>query len=102
MGFLRGMKIGTRLAVGFAAILLLMCALTAGVEISSTRNHAALLAAMDRADAQRSLAVELKDALLSGAVAIRNIGLQTTVETIQREEAEAAVQRALSQGHVPV
>ncbi len=94
MNMLRSMKIGARLAGGFAAILLLMCALSAGVDISSTRNHAELLAAMDRAATQKSLAVELKDALLSGAVAIRNIGLQTTVDAVQREEAEAGAQRA--------
>jgi methyl-accepting chemotaxis protein len=89
---IRQMRIDTRLGVGFTAILTSMCLLLAGVAINDARGHD-LLAAIGRTGAQKDAAVAMRDALLSSAVAIRNIGLQTTVEGVQHEEAEARKDR---------
>ena len=91
---IRRLKIGPRLAAGFSAILTLLCLLLAGVTVNSAVSRDNLLSALAQADEQRDAASAMQDALLSGAVAIRNIGLFTTLEAAQREEAVAKKERA--------
>jgi methyl-accepting chemotaxis protein len=91
---LRHLKIGLRLGLGFAVILLAACALLAGTLISSGASRSALLDTLQRAAARQDLAVDMRTALLSSAVAVRNMGLQTEVAGVQKDEAEAKKQRA--------
>jgi methyl-accepting chemotaxis protein len=49
---------------------------------------------MQRASVQQSLAEDMRNALLSSAVSVRNMGLQSKVEAVQKDEAQAKLQRA--------
>jgi methyl-accepting chemotaxis protein len=91
---IRRIRIGARLATGFGAILALVCLLLAGVMANSALSRDNLLSALSKADKQRDAASTMQDALLSGAVAIRNIGLLTTLDAVQREEGVAKKERA--------
>ena len=91
---LRDINIGPRLGLGFGAILLAASALLVGALLSNGASRSALLDTLQRAAVQQDLAVEMRSALLSSAVAVRNMGLQTAVEGVQKDEAEAKRQRA--------
>ncbi len=91
---LRHLKIGPRLGLGFALILLAACALLAGALVSSSASRNALLDTLQRAAARQDLAVAMHTALLNSAVAVRNMGLQTDVTGVQKDEAEAKKQRS--------
>ncbi|MBT9495527.1 MAG: HAMP domain-containing protein [Paucibacter sp.] len=88
------MKIGPRLGLGFGAILLAATVMLVGAMVSNGAGRAALLETLHKADAQQDVAAEMRNALLSSAVAVRNMGLQTKVEGVQKDEAEAKKQRA--------
>lgn len=92
---LRDMNIGLRLGLGFGIILLAAAAMLAGALISNSVNRTALLETLQRAAAQQDLAESMRQALLSSAVSVRNMGLQTKVEEVQKDETEAKKQRAL-------
>jgi methyl-accepting chemotaxis protein len=91
---LRDMSIGLRLGLGFGLILLASSLMVVGVWVSNSASRAALLETLQRAAAQQDLAVDMRHQLLSSAVAVRNMGLQTKVEGVQKDEAEAKKQRA--------
>lgn len=91
---LRNMKIGLRLGVGFGVILLAAAGMLLGAQISNSINRTVLLETLQRAAGQQDFAVEMRQTLLASAVAVRNMGLQTKVEEVQKDEAEAKKQRA--------
>ena len=91
---LRHMKIGQRLGIGFFLILLVSGALVVGSVLSSSASRTALLSTMKSAAVQQELAHEMNLTLLKSAVAVRNMGLQTTVDGVQKAETEANQQRA--------
>jgi methyl-accepting chemotaxis protein len=91
---LRDMKIGLRLGLGFGLILLAASVMLLGTLISNGSDRATLLQTLQRAMAQQDLAEDMRKSLLSSAVAVRNMGLQTKVEGVQKDEAEAKKQRA--------
>jgi methyl-accepting chemotaxis protein len=91
---LRNLRIGTRLGLGFGLILLLASATLFGAMWSQAASRDALKQALQRAAAQQRQAVDMRLALLGGAVAMRNMGLQTQVEEVQADEAEARKQRS--------
>lgn len=88
-------KIGFRLAMGFGLILLAASMMLIGALVSNGSSRATLQATLQRASVQQDTAEAMRNALLSSAVAIRNMGLQTTVDGVQKDEAEARKQRAL-------
>jgi methyl-accepting chemotaxis protein len=88
------MKIGLRLGLGFGMILLAASVMLVGSLVSNGVNRAALLETLHNAAAQQDVAQEMNLALLKSAVAVRNMGLQTKVEGVQKDEAEAKKQRA--------
>ncbi|AGX87963.1 methyl-accepting chemotaxis protein [Candidatus Symbiobacter mobilis] len=83
------MKIGVRLGLGFGLILLVAGILVTGALVSNQAGHASLLEAMQKTSEQQNLAHEMNQALLQSAVAVRNMGLQTQVANVQRDQAEA-------------
>ncbi len=87
-------KIGTRLGLGFGLILLSASAMLVGTQLSSNAARTNLLQTLQRAAAQEQEAVTMRQALMSSAVAIRNMGLQTQVDGVQKDEGEAKKQRA--------
>ncbi|WP_296447970.1 methyl-accepting chemotaxis protein [Rhodoferax sp. UBA5149] len=88
------MKIGLRLGLGFGLILLAASVMLGGALISNGISRAALLDTLHLAAVQQDLAVDMRHTLLSSAVSVRNMGLQTKVEGVQKDEAEAKKQRA--------
>jgi methyl-accepting chemotaxis protein len=91
---LRNLKIGARLGLGFGLILAAASALLVGALLNNAASRSSLLAAVHKSDERESLAVAMRQHLLSGAVAVRSMGLQTAVEGVQRDEAEAKKQVA--------
>ncbi len=88
------MRIGLRLGLGFGMILLAASVMLVGTLLSNSASRATLLETLQHAAAQQDLAEEMRLTLLSSAVAVRNMGLQTKVEGVQKDEAEAKKQRA--------
>ena len=92
---MRDVKVGLRLGVGFALILLSASILLIGALASNSASRSTLQATLQRASDQQDVAQEMRTALLSSAVSVRNMGLQTTVENVQKDEAEAKKQRSM-------
>jgi methyl-accepting chemotaxis protein len=91
---LRQMKIGLRLGLGFGLILLAAMAMLVGSLISHSVSRHALLGTLQHAATQEELAISMRAALLRGAVAMRNMGLQSQLEGVQKDAAEAKKQHA--------
>ena len=83
---LRSLRIGTRLAFGFGIILAMLIAVLAAANIVSTRNREAMIAGLEVNNAKSALAADIKSALLEGGIAMRNIGLQSDLEAMKKEE----------------
>ncbi|MBY0410043.1 MAG: HAMP domain-containing protein, partial [Burkholderiaceae bacterium] len=92
---LRDLKIGHRLGLGFGVILLAAALMLTGALVSNSVSRATLLETLQKAAVQQDLAESMRQALLSSAVSVRNMGLQTKVEEVQKDEAEAKKQRGL-------
>ena len=92
---LRDLKIGLRLGLGFGVILLAAALMLLGALVSNSISRAALLETLQKAAVQQDLAENMRQAMLSSAVSVRNMGLQTKVEEVQKDEAEAKKQRGL-------
>ena len=91
---LRDLRIGPRLGLGFGLILLAFVATVAAAVYSGQRQREALTLGLQKAAEQQALASAMRDALLSSAVAMRNMGLQTEVDAVQKDEAEARQHRS--------
>ncbi len=91
---LRSVRIGVRLGVGFGIILLLASLMLAGAMWSQKASRDALKTSLQRAAANEQMAAAMRLALMSGAVSVRNMGLQTEVAALQKDEAAARKQRA--------
>ena len=79
---LRDLKIGLRLGLGFGVILLAATLMLMGALVSNSINRGALLETLQKAAVQQDLAENMRQALLSSAVSVRNMGLQTKVEEV--------------------
>ena len=91
---MRDMRIGLRLGLGFGMILLAASIMLIGTLVSNASSRAALLGTLQRAAVQQDLAEDMRKALLSSAVSVRNMGLQSKVDAVQKDEAEAKRHRA--------
>jgi len=83
---LRSLRIGTRLAIGFGIILAMLVVALGADSIVSTRNREAMIAGLEVSNAKSALAVDIKGALLEGGIAMRNIGLQSDLAAMKKEE----------------
>ncbi|OYU98903.1 MAG: methyl-accepting chemotaxis protein [Burkholderiales bacterium PBB5] len=92
---LRDLKIGTRLGAGFALILLAAGAMLGGTMLGYGSSRDALLATLQDTARQASQISAMRQSLLYSALAVRSMGLQSTVEGVQKDEAEAKRQRAV-------
>jgi methyl-accepting chemotaxis protein len=91
--------IGTRLAAGISAVLLIAAALL-GVSLwSSARERATTSATLKAAFERAELAQVMHQALLRTGIAARNMGLQTTVDGVNAAEAAAKQAQASYQGY---
>ena len=90
---LRGVPIGARLGGAFALVLALLAFVVVGGNIMSDVAMRKLAAGQVAANAKAALAETMKSALLEAAVAMRNIGLQTEVGEMSKEEDRVKEQR---------
>ena len=87
------MRIGTRLAIGFALVMMLLASAVIGGNIARERGMRQLTQGLEAATAKAALADKMKTALLEGALATRSIGLQADVAATQAEEAKVKEHR---------
>src|SRR6266571_1485607 len=90
---LRDFKIGTRLAIGFGSILLILVAMVVLANFLNYHNKASLTAGLELSNAKNLQAAAMKSAMLETGIAMRNIGLQSDVALMQKEEAKVKAQR---------
>ena len=90
---LRDLKIATRLAIGFGIILFILVMMVLSTIGLNHRNKATLMAGMERSSAKNLQADAMKSATLETGIAMRNIGLQSDVSLMQKEEAKIKQQR---------
>ena len=90
---LRNFKIGTRLGLGFAFILVGLIAVILFVNALSGNNRKAMADGLNLAAQKQELANSMKSALFEGGIAMRNIGIQSDVGEMQKEEAKVKLQK---------
>lgn len=90
---LRDVKIGTRLGLGFGTILVLVVCVLGAVALLTGHSRRIQSDGMQRANAKAVIANTMRGALMEGAIAMRNVGLQYSTPDMQREEAKAQAQR---------
>ena len=90
----REYKIGTRLGFGFGIILLILVGTVLLTNVLNYRNKSALMTGLDLAGAKESQAQSMKSAMLETGIAMRNIGLQSDVSLMQKEEEKVKANRA--------
>ncbi|WP_420473844.1 methyl-accepting chemotaxis protein [Noviherbaspirillum sp. ST9] len=83
---LRSLRIGTRLAIGFGIILAMLVIALGADSVVSARNRDAMIAGLENSNAKSALAGDIKGALLEGGIAMRNIGLQSDLGAMKKEE----------------
>ena len=90
---LRDFKIGTRLAIGFGSILLILVAMVLLANYLNYRNKASLTTGLELSTSKNLQASTMKGAMLETGIAMRNIGLQSDVALMQKEEGKVKSQR---------
>jgi len=83
----RNLRIGTRLAAGFGTLLVLLAVVVLINTVLGNANRARLNAGITAANQKAVLVATMKSAQLQSGIAIRNIGLQSDVAAMQKEEA---------------
>ncbi|QYF92492.1 HAMP domain-containing protein [Massilia sp. PAMC28688] len=89
---LRNFKIGTRLAIGFGSILLILVAMVVLTNVLNSRNKSNLLERLNEATVQNQQVGAMKSAMLESGIAMRNIGLQSDMELMQKEQDKVKAQ----------
>ncbi len=88
----RDFKIGTRLAIGFGSILLILAAMVISTNVLNARNKGTLMAGQATANAKILHLATMKYAMLETGIAMRNIGLQSDVALMQKEQDKVKAQ----------
>jgi methyl-accepting chemotaxis protein len=91
---LRDFKIGARLRIGFGAILLILVAMVLMTNYLNYSNKSKLTRGLELSTAKNLQAGAMKSAMLETGIAMRNIGLQSDVSLMQKEEQKVKDQRA--------
>ena len=86
-------RIGARLGTGFAVILAILVATVLLTSLLSIRNKQNLMDGLELTEGKSILANTMKGAILEAGIATRNIGLQTEVLAMQKEEAGVKLNR---------
>ncbi|MFL6658292.1 MAG: methyl-accepting chemotaxis protein [Massilia sp.] len=89
---LRDFKIGTRLAIGFGSLLLILVAMVVLTNFLNARNKGGLMDGLATTNTKNLYASEMKSAMLETGIAMRNIGLQSDVALMQKEQDKVKVQ----------
>ncbi|TFW17624.1 methyl-accepting chemotaxis protein, partial [Duganella callida] len=91
---LRDFKIGARLRLGFGIVLLILVAIVLLTNYLNYSNKKQLTQGLETATAKNLQADTMKSAMLQTGIAMRNIGLQSDVSLMQKEEQKVRAQRA--------
>ena len=91
---LRNLKIGTRLGFGFVFILLGLIVVMLLVSSLNSANRNEMADNLKLANQKQVLANAMKSSLYEGGIAMRNIGIQSDVGEMQKEETRVKAQRA--------
>ena len=86
-------RIGTRLGMGFAVVLTILVITVVLTIFLNIKNKGELMKGLAETGTKTTLAVGMKNAMMETAIATRNIGLQTEVLAMQKEEASTKVSR---------
>ncbi|RZI39806.1 HAMP domain-containing protein, partial [Herbaspirillum sp. HC18] len=89
---LRSLRIGARLGVSFGIILAILALMVIIGNALTTRNKQKLIEGLELSNTKSEMAVTMKSALLESGVAMRNIGLQSDVGAMQKEEGRVKAQ----------
>ena len=95
--FLRNLTIGTRLALGFGAILAIMLVVSVGGTALGSKSRKDLAAVAAAAATKERLASDMMELVLERSSIMRNVGLLTDYKAMQVEEQKA---NALSQKYI--
>ncbi|MEP7070665.1 MAG: MCP four helix bundle domain-containing protein, partial [Usitatibacter sp.] len=87
--FLRNLRIGTRLGLGFGAVLAIMLAVSLAGTWLGKKSRDELAAVAATAGAEPKLAGEMKALALEQSAVMRNIGLHTDIKAMQVDEDRA-------------
>ncbi|WGG52253.1 methyl-accepting chemotaxis protein [Rugamonas sp. DEMB1] len=90
---LRDFKIGARLGIGFGIILLILVAMVLSANFLNYSNKSELTKGLQLSTAKNLQAAAMKSAMLETGIAMRNIGLQSDVSLMQKEEGKVKDQR---------
>ncbi|TFW11554.1 HAMP domain-containing protein, partial [Massilia arenosa] len=90
---LRDFKIGTRLAIGFGVILFIMMAMVVLANTLNHNNKTELRKGLELATAKSQQVASMKSLMLEGGIAMRNIGLQSEVAAMQKEQERVSALR---------
>jgi len=91
---LRDFNIGARLRIGFGVILLILVAIVLMTNYLNYSNKSQLTRGLELSTAKNLQAGAMKSAMLETGLAMRNIGLQSDVSLMQKEEQKVKDQRA--------
>jgi methyl-accepting chemotaxis protein len=89
---LRSLRIGARLWVGFGIILAILALMVITGNVLTAQNKKKLIEGLELSNNKGLLVAAMKSALLEGGVAMRNIGLQSDVTAMQKEELRVKTQ----------
>ena len=87
--FLRNLKIGSRLALGFGAVLAILMAVSVGGTWLAQKSRDDFAAVSAAAANKQGLAAEMKALALEQSAVMRNIGLHSDIKSMQIEEDRA-------------
>jgi methyl-accepting chemotaxis protein len=91
---LRDFKIGARLRIGFGIILLILVGIVLMTNYLNYSNKSKLTKGLETTTTKNLQAGTMKSAMLETGIAMRNIGLQSDVSLMQKEEQKVKDQRA--------
>jgi methyl-accepting chemotaxis protein len=89
---LRDFKIGTRLGIGFGSILLILVAMVVLTNFLNASNKGSLMSGLAQSSAKNQQVATMKSAMLETGIAMRNIGLQSDVALMQKEQDKVKAQ----------
>ncbi|MEB0134021.1 methyl-accepting chemotaxis protein [Actimicrobium sp. CCC2.4] len=82
---LRNLRIGSRLGIGFGSILMILALALVSGSIVNASNKRQLVEGLATANHKLELAGAMKNALLEGGIAMRDIGLQSDLAAMQKD-----------------
>jgi methyl-accepting chemotaxis protein len=90
---LRDFKIGVRLSIGFGSVLAILVAMILLANFLNSQNKGNLMRGLELTNGKNLQAATMKSAMLENGIAMRNIGLQSDVSLMQKEEAKVKSQQ---------